>query len=465
MSATSPPTSPRRRALVAAVALATLVGAVALCVKAATSWPAEPIPSARNGVLAICVLSAGGMLTLLLLRGRQVLCLFLRRPRLFRSLLAVTVLLASLVTAEGLLHLGSALAGTVTVDIMSVPQTLLIVPDPQLGYRLDKNRQVDVELIRTADDQCVGSVRYGLGVDGWRTVPHVAADSYRGEIWFCGGSNTFGQGLDDGDSYPARFAAHAPERFVRNLGVPGWGPHHLLALLRSEALPAPVHSEEPPVVVFLWIDHHLDRMCGSMRVRLSYGLDAPCVTLDATGNAVIEGSFRTAEPWQTAGLWLLQQSAILSATGFDWPGSYRGQDLDLAAGVFRAIAHELQQRHGSRMLIAQFPDEREGGRIAERLQPEIDAGLIAFCDLTGLFSLKDPDMCLDSDEHPTPKAAKMLGERVAQEVGRAFGFKDLAGVFSQRDATARLDPDREPMPKTVSRQSQSLPDDGGRVFR
>ena len=66
MSATSPPTSPRRRALVAAVALATLVGAVALCVKAATSWPAEPIPSARNGVLAICVLSAGGMLTLLL---------------------------------------------------------------------------------------------------------------------------------------------------------------------------------------------------------------------------------------------------------------------------------------------------------------------------------------------------------------------------------------------------------------
>lgn len=405
------PGQPRRRTGTVVLVAAGLA-ALALSGRAVVDWHRDPIASAKAATLAALVATGGLVVGVALQRGRDLLRSLRTRRRLLRVGLAAMATMVALGAAEGFCRVRAAFAAATDVDAR--PRSPFVEHDAALGYRPVQARAIDVDLVRTRDGAVLRTVRYTFDAKGHRVTPQPAGDRDRAVV-FLGCSHTFGQGLDDADTVPAQYAAARPRDLVQNLAVPGYGPHHALVLLGEDGaldLPPLPH---PPVAVYLWIDHHLARLCGSLRVRNTFGIDAPCFELDAHGHARLLGPFRTAEPWRTAMCWALGKSELLMQTGYDWPGDHRDQDLDLAAAVFTGIRDRLAAR-GARLLIAGFPGQTTLRALAQRL-----AGSDITCvSLDGVFDPRDPAMHLDDKGHPSPAAAKLLGARLAIEVPRAF---------------------------------------------
>ena len=82
---------------------------------------------------------------------------------------------------------------------------------------------------------------------------------------FFGGSNTFGEGVEDNQTMPFFFAAAAPDTAVYNYGFCGYGPQQMLALLEDHRID-PLIDGRDVIGVYLFIDAHVQRAVGSMVV-------------------------------------------------------------------------------------------------------------------------------------------------------------------------------------------------------
>lgn len=111
---------------------------------------------------------------------------------------------------------------------------------------------------------------------------------------FFGCSMTFGQGVRDEETLPARFCAHAPEWRAFNYGVSGYGPQHMwLQICEKNALEE--FSARKGVVVYSFIDHHLDRLAGTPPVLATWTYPLPWLE-DQDGQIVQRGTFRDRSP-------------------------------------------------------------------------------------------------------------------------------------------------------------------------
>ncbi len=397
-----------RRGWGTALALVGLSAGLQQAARMLACWPHDPISATRNLALTVLI----GAATLMLLT--------LTRPALRRRLRSrwfgrFMVTLAATLAAIGCAEVGARLLPR-NVDQASDDRITfdrpLVVPDERLGYRLRSGCAVHMHREHTDGTKPQQDVGCTLDESGWRHTPLARQDGHDRAVWLSGCSHTFGHGIGDEQTVAAHYSRACPEDHVTNLGVPGWGPHHLLALLQAQGEPPLPNLGQPPIVTFLWIDHHLDRITGSLRVRNTYGIEAPSYELAADGTVRWLGPVFRAEPVRTAWYWLLGKSALVERSGFNGHDPTRADRLDLAAGIFRQIAQTLARRYGARLLLAQFPDEELGSQIAIRLR-DTD---IAFANLTGAFSQADISMRIDDCGHPSPAAARLLGESIAHAV-------------------------------------------------
>jgi len=130
-------------------------------------------------------------------------------------------------------------------------EATLLRPDPHVGYGLRPNTEGG-EYIR-------GHIvaRCSIGPDGFRVVPGAPCESGAAPVVFMGGSYTFGQFVEDGEAYPAVYAAKAGDRCVVNAGVPGYGTAHVLAQLAQMILRM---EPAPRLVCCGFMDDHLRRV-------------------------------------------------------------------------------------------------------------------------------------------------------------------------------------------------------------
>lgn len=111
---------------------------------------------------------------------------------------------------------------------------------------------------------------------------------------FFGCSMTFGQGGRDEDTLPARFCAHAPEWRAFNYGVSGYGPQHMwLQICQKKVLEE--FSARKGVIVYSFIDHHLERLAGTPPVLATWTYPLPWLE-DQGGQIVHRGTFRDRSP-------------------------------------------------------------------------------------------------------------------------------------------------------------------------
>ena len=136
------------------------------------------------------------------------------------------------------------------------------------------------------------NVIYTIGPNGFRLVPGSAPRPVDGCILLMGDSITFGQGVEDRETYASRLAELGERRWqVHNFGIPGWAPHQALAGLQSGRFQKAAGCT-PTRVVFFFITDHYRRVAG----YAPWEIHTPRYRVGADGRPVRAGNFDSDGP-------------------------------------------------------------------------------------------------------------------------------------------------------------------------
>jgi hypothetical protein len=353
---------------------------------------AQLLPSA----LWACGLAALlGLAGVLLLRGNR-----WRTGALLATALAVS--LALLDAVAGLLSPAPMGRGLVqTTDPKWWPP-----PDPILGFRPLPN----TEVIATATfgPELIYRQTYRFDGNAARTTP--AGPAGAGTYLFLGDSFVFGQGLADDQSLAAQFAK-ANDYTVRtvNLGVPGYGPNHLVRAFEAGLLDR--YADQSVKLVVSWIiPAHLARVSGDgswLGSSPRYVLDKGVPRHTGTFN-----DYRWTHPLAGLKYLLGEQFLFVDAIGMR-------QRQEEQADLFVALMVRLQQlsreKFGAPLIVVySWPDEvhRKGYGDAEFLIGVLNrlrqAG-IALLSVDNLTSKIDMSLLLiPHDGHPTAYTYELI---------------------------------------------------------
>ncbi len=157
--------------------------------------------------------------------------------------------------------------------------------DPLLGYTMVK-RAAQIMAVKKARSRLIYSVLYNLTPEGFRVTPqHPQAEE---AVVFMGCSLTFGEGLEDEDTYPYKVSELLGDRYqVFNLGVSGYGTHQVVAMIENGYLDKIAKKYKKIHVFYLSIPAHALRNAG----RSPWFRDGPAYEMTPGGDVSYGGSF------------------------------------------------------------------------------------------------------------------------------------------------------------------------------
>jgi hypothetical protein len=279
-------------------------------------------------------------------------------------------------------------------------------PDPILGFR----PKPDTEVVATATFGPELIYRQTYRFDGTAARVTPAGPAGAGTYLFLGDSFVFGQGLADDQSLAAQFAK-ANDYTVRtvNLGVPGYGPNHLVRAFEAGLLDR--YADQSVKLVVSWIiPAHLARVSGDgswLGSSPRYVLDKGVPRHTGTFN-----DYRWSHPLAGLKYLLGEQFQFVDAIGMR-------QRQEEQADLFVALMVRLQQLSREKLgapliVVYSWPDEvhRKGYGDAEFLIGVLNrlrqAG-IALLSVDNLTSKIDMSLLLiPHDGHPTAYTYELI---------------------------------------------------------
>jgi hypothetical protein len=264
---------------------------------------------------------------------------------------------------------------------------------------------------------------YTIGPHGWRTTGPPREEAASSVLCF-GGSFVFGQGLDDGASWPWLLASELGDGVqVVNLGVPGWGPGQMLALAGSPELDEPVEAP-PRLVVHLAIPGHARRVSG----EAPWSAGFPRYELSPDGAVTRRGSHPEPAAARERGALErflrrnLRRAAVIRRLRTPRQPASRtsdGERIELWAAVVERSRAVLEERYpGVRFLVVFWDGSAPGAPRFERQETMIEAlrareleVVRASAWLPDLAS--DPAWIIPIDRHPSARAAEALARGLA----------------------------------------------------
>ncbi|MFQ5335569.1 MAG: hypothetical protein ACE5DN_05785, partial [Flavobacteriales bacterium] len=207
-----------------------------------------------------------------------------------------------------------------------------------------------------------------------------------------------------------------PSWRVYNLGVGGYGTNQVYAQLSSDALEDEI-GRDSGTGVYVFIDDHLFRNIGSMRVYNLWGRDMPYYCVEGDG-LKRKGTFTTGRRWRSFIYNLLGKSRMLKCAGFDWPKA-GPEDLLLTARLIRGCADAFHNKFpGSRFVVVFYPGSKFAPQLIELLKAEGGQGLVIL-DYSRLFDRKDRRFVIEGDGHPSAFANQTLAGQLIKDLGVA----------------------------------------------
>jgi hypothetical protein len=284
------------------------------------------------------------------------------------------------------------------------------IDDPVLGYRLPPNAQITATLHR---GETVSQHTYTTDAFQRRFTPVDHVEQRQEFLLFFGCSMTFGLGVQDDETMPFYAGQYAPHSRPYNYGVSGYGPHHVLAQLQSAPLTHEI-PEKHGIAVYTFIDHHIDRAIGTMRVYNQWEQHAPYYMLDAHERLVRKGDFSSGRPVVSLLYWILGKSQILQYYGIRLPVRIREEHIRLTARIIVEAHTTFHQ---------QFPDDAfyvllyPGVSRGRALLPYLERAGVPYLDYSRLIDWPHPGLTLPGDAHPTAQGHRMVAAHLAKDVG------------------------------------------------
>jgi hypothetical protein len=285
--------------------------------------------------------------------------------------------------------------------------------DPELGYRPPSSTRVEAR--KTDRDKLIYDAVYTFGDDGLRVTPNPAAGA-RCTAVFLGDSFTFGEGLNDDETMPARFVGASGGLYRGyNFGFSGYGPHQMLRALETGRVDAVVRGGVD-LVVYQAIPDHPARAAG----RANWDPWGPRYVLEKNGGLAYAGPFNGDLHA------MLARSQIFRF--FDerlWAAARPAPaDLPLFLAILDRARAEVERRYRAPFIVILWDVVGNGPPLEDAtLQALVEKRIMVLkiSDVIPDIAARRQDYVISPvDPHPNAAADQRIGEYLAHNVAPRY---------------------------------------------
>lgn len=289
----------------------------------------------------------------------------------------------------------------------------MLTLDPEVKYVLTPSRVTQARKVCGSD--VIADFTCSTDAFGRRITPNPHPE-FRESFLICfGDSFTFGEGVEDDETFPACLARLTSNHMVYNYGVGGYGPAQMI--LRADRIHWKEEISEPNgIILYTFIGAHVGRTIGALRV-LTWGAELPSVRFDEAGELIYEGSFEKAHPWRCAFMRGLLRSGFVRYKQLNFPLRQTYAHCELTARVIAELKRRLlRQFPEARFVVAIYPSV-PGQPLAEKALLAQGLETINLERMVEEEVMKLPNEGLLLDRHPTPENYALCAQRLVAELG------------------------------------------------
>lgn len=170
-----------------------------------------------------------------------------------------------------------------------------------------------------------------------RVVPDQNYIKNKKTILFFGGSNTFGEGLNDNQSLPYYFSRFAPDYQIYNYAFQGYSIQQFVAMAENYDFKKQIEGQ-PVYAFYVYMNYHLKRLVGKEDEAKNV-LDTPYY-YEKDQHIVRGGFFRNAQPLTSKASRRLAQWGIEKI--FPWPTRTDAEDMEFMCRIFKKAENNLK---------------------------------------------------------------------------------------------------------------------------
>ena len=213
------------------------------------------------------------------------------------------------------------------------------VPDSIFAYRLPENKIINHRYL--VNDSLIYEQNYKIDSFSRReTSPDtIVKDKF---IAVAGCSFAFGYGVKEDETLSSFLQQKMSGYKGYNFGVSGYGTQHLLLQTREKIAPKEIKQKQG-ILIYFFIDNHLNRLVGSRRIIKLWGENFPYFFLDDEKKLQQAGTFKTGRKWKTLFYKVLTNSAIIDILDLEIPFSISDGDFKLAAAIIKESKKEFEK--------------------------------------------------------------------------------------------------------------------------
>jgi len=289
------------------------------------------------------------------------------------------------------------------------------LPDPFLGHTLPPNARITDKMVR--GETLIYQATYTTDAYHRRLTPIAPLEQRHKFLLFLGCSMTFGLGVNDDETMPFYVAQHASHYRPYNYGVSAYGPHNMLAQLQQRDLTKEIH-ENAGIAIYTFIDHHIDRAIGTMRVYNQWAQHEPFYTLDADDRLVRKGDFSSGRPLLSFLYWVLGKSQLLQHYNITFPVSMRAEHFRLTARIIAEARTALHRQFPkAEFYVLFYPGVSRGLDLIPYLT---EAG-VKYLDYAHLVDWPQPGLTMADHAHPTAQGHRAVAAQLVKDLGLLDG--------------------------------------------
>ena len=257
-----------------------------------------------------------------------------------------------------------------------------MIYDSDLGYRFKKNNQFtwDAFSKKTIDSNVINTI------DSFSRRITYRQNAATKHLIVLGCSYTYGQGLNDRESFPYIISERSHDYQAYNYALPGYGAHQIVSIFDK-----PIEQEieqDTGVLIYFFIDHHLNRLIRDL-TTIRYNFYTPYYKLDKNNELINYGFYYKYRPLYTRFVLGLATYPRIISAAIKLEQKYRNLNTTenyklLAKVVAASKTAYLEKFPNGRYYVAIFPTEdnrskvyfeREGINVLD-LSNKIDLGKI-----------------------------------------------------------------------------------------
>lgn len=284
--------------------------------------------------------------------------------------------------------------------------------DPVLGLR--PRPDVQATMVKRKDGRIVFEATYTADQHGRRVTPPPKGDQQAAKALLCFGcSYTFGYGVNDDQTMPARVAAQTTAYQVYNYGLEAAGPQQMLVQLYMPGIAEEV-TQKQALAVFTFLHVHISRAVGTPRVLRELGGRQPWFEWDDASQQLVRRGFLFDRrgPRSTA-----TGSKLLDAVE-DWYGEKLTKDdaWFTARLIIEAKKHFDRKFESLGFYVLVYP--LRDGPLTDHVIGLLKKDGVKILDYRPLLTTKInyDEYFIPDDGHPQPKTHQLMADHLVKDL-------------------------------------------------